>query len=100
MFNLNVKINLKLNFKFIETSISFENQFKFYFVSAFYFNVTSKAFLFYLLFWKFNLSMWPISATTNLAHGLFLDFMSAVNRWKFCTLNFVYNTWPIETNNT
>ena len=50
MFNLNVKINLKLNFKFIETSISFENQFKFYFVSAFYFNVTSKAFLFYLLF--------------------------------------------------
>ena len=72
MFHLNFKINLKLNFKlsfyFIWKSV------KFYFISVFYFKVTSKAFLFYLLFKKFNLSMWPISANTNLGHGPFLEF--------------------------
>ena len=52
MFNLNLKINLKLNFKLISNYISFENQFKFYFVSDFYFKLTPKAFLFYFLqFW-------------------------------------------------
>ena len=76
MFNLNFKINLKLNLKFISTSISFENQFNFYFVSGFSFKVTSKTFLFYFMFSKFNLSMWPIS--TSLVHGLFLDFIGAV----------------------
>ena len=34
----------------------------------------------------------------------FLSFMSAaysaVNHRKFCTLNFVYTTWPIEANHT
>ena len=44
--------------------------------------------------------MWPISANTNLMRGLFLDLMSAVNQWMFCTLDFVYNTWPIEANYT
>ena len=50
MFNLNLKINLKLNFKFISNSVSFENQFKFHFISVFYFKLTSKAFLLYFLF--------------------------------------------------
>lgn len=74
MFNLNFKINLKLEFKFIPSSISFKNQFKFYFISVFYFKLTSKALLFCFLFWTFNLSMWPITANTSLVHGLFLDF--------------------------
>ena len=37
MFNLKFKISLKLNFKFIPTSISFEEQFKFYLISVFLF---------------------------------------------------------------
>ena len=42
--------HLKLNFKFTSNSIPFENHFKFHFISAFYFKLTSKAFLFYFLF--------------------------------------------------
>ena len=68
------EIDLKLNFKFISNSISFENQFKFYFILDFYFKLTSIELLFYFLFLKFNLSMWPISASTNLVQGLFMDF--------------------------
>ena len=69
---VNFKINLKLNFKFISISISFENQFNF--ISVFYFKVTSKCFCFIYCFKNLILSMWwSISANTNLAHGLFLD---------------------------
>ena len=68
------KISLKVHFTFISNSVSFENQVKFHFISVFYSKLNSKAFPFYFLFLKFNLSMWPISAITNLVHGLFMGF--------------------------
>ena len=100
MSNFNFKIYLKLNFKFISISISVENQFKFFFIPVFYFEATSKGFLFYFLFYKFNLSMWLIGTNTNLVHVSFQTFMSAVNHWKFRTPNSAYNTWPIEASQT
>ena len=97
IFNLNLKINLKPNFIFISTSISFENQFKFYFSFQFFILMLFRkpfCFNFYFknLIWAFG----PSVPTPALCMGSFYTFMSVVNHWEFCSLNFVYNTWPTE----
>ena len=70
MFNL----KLKLKLKFITNYISFQNQFKFHFISVFNFELTSGAILFFFLFQKFNSRMSPISANTDLVHYLSIGF--------------------------
>ena len=86
MFNFNFKINLKLLLFHLKIDISFIS-FQF-FIS----NLLRKGFCF-------------ISCLKNLiwACGQWVPtqtLLSAVNHWKFCTLSFVHNVWPIEANHT
>ena len=72
IFMFNLKLKLKL--KFITNYISFQNQFKFHFISVFNFELTSGAILFFFLFQKFNSRMSSISANTDLVHCLSIGF--------------------------
>ena len=81
-----------MNFMFISSSISFENQFKSHFISVFLFHNS-----FYLIFliWACDPSVpAPILCMVSLE-----TFMSAVSS-KFSTFNFVYNTWSTDANHT
>ena len=59
MFNLNLKINLKLNATFTSNSVSFENQFKFHFISGFLFQIYFESVSALIPILKIYLSMWP-----------------------------------------